>query len=936
MTAAGTHVVFGTGPAGRAVADALLDQGTRVRMVNRTGAPVLTGVETIGGDATDVDFARDVAADADTVYFCLNAPNYHRWAEEFPPLQRAVLGAAKSADAKLVVLENLYMYGPSTGPLRETTPVNPTSAKSRTRAAMSAELLDAHQRGEVRVVIGRASDFVGPGVRDSALGQFVFQPALAGKRAQTMGRPDTQHTYSYVPDVGRNLVLLGSRDDAYGQVWHLPNPETRTTRHIIIDVYAAAGQRRTDVTALKRPMLRALGLFNRNVRELLHTYYQFAAPFVVDDSAFRRRVRRPHDALGRHRRQHRRLVPRPRRTTRVLHRSRRGHNLGGGRMMSSLASLVVRRRRAVITIWVVLLIGAGTIGSSAFSVLSSSFGAGPSTESGRVTERLDDLAETGGEIAIIADGIDIDDPAVAASLAAGLERVAAIDGVIAVADPWSTGSDALRASDGRAALAVVTVTGGLDEEAEIELAHQITDVARDLDAPEVLVGGNVLVGEQFGTASENDLLRGEAIALPIAFLAMIFLLGGLRAAGMPMLVALAGVITSLAVLVAATMLGDVSIFSINVVNMLGIGLGIDYGLLMVSRFREERGRGRELHDAVIQTVATAGKTVVFSALTVAVAMCGLFVFGLPILTSFGIAGLGVVLLCMAAAVTLLPATLAAVGGRIPPTAPVADVAGRFYRLTRSVQSHALAVGAAAVAVLILLGVPFLDARFEIGDARTLPRSSEVRDVALTLADRFPARGTDPVTVIADTERRQRRVRRLVRAALDNARRRRHLHPARHTARPHRRRRHARRDLTGSRSIRTRRPASRHTANLRHRSRRHRRRAHRHQSQAQRTPPVGRPPRRRRHTRAAVPHDRLDHRADQGRRHEHPQPLRQLRSPGLDLPARTPRRVLRLRLRRRPRPVDAGAHPHLRLRALDGLRGLPALTHQRSARRDRRQ
>ena len=237
---------------------------------------------------------------------------------------------------------------------------------------------------------------------------------------------------------------------------------------------------------------------------------------------------------------------------------------------------------------------------------------------------------------------------------AGLERIAAIDGVIAVVDPWSTGSDALRASDGRAALAVVTVTGGLDEEAEVELAHEITDVARDLDAPEVLVGGNVLVGEQFGTASENDLLRGEAIALPIAFVAMIFLLGGLRAAGMPFLVALAGVVTSLAVLVAATVLGDVSIFSINVVNMLGIGLGIDYGLLMVNRFREERGHGRELHDAVVQTVATAGTTVVFSALTVAVAMCGLFVFGVPILSSFGIAGLGVVLLCMAAAVTLLP------------------------------------------------------------------------------------------------------------------------------------------------------------------------------------------------------------------------------------------------------------------------------------------
>ena len=420
-------------------------------------------------------------------------------------------------------------------------------------------------------------------------------------------------------------------------------------------------------------------------------------------------------------------------------------------MMSSLASLVVRRRRVVITVWLAVLIGAGTIGSSAFSVLSSSFGAGPSTESGRVAERLDELSETGGEIAVIADDIDVDDPAVAAPIRAGLDRIAAIDGVVAVVDPWSIESDALRAGDGRAALAVVTITGGLDEEAELELAHQIADVARDLDAPQVLVGGNVLVGEQFGTASERDLLRGEAVALPIAFMAMVFLLGGLRAAGMPMLVAVAGVVTSLAVLVAATLIGDVSIFSINVVNMLGIGLGIDYGLLMVSRFREERGGGRELHDAVVETVATAGKTVVFSALTVAVAMCGLFVFGLPILSSFGIAGLGVVLLCMAAAVTLLPAVLASAGGKIPPTAPVTDVAGRFYRLTGWVQRHAVAVGAAAVVVLLLLGVPFLGARFEIGDARALPRSSEVRDVALTLADRFPARGTEPVTVIAEVE-----------------------------------------------------------------------------------------------------------------------------------------------------------------------------------------
>ena len=339
-------------------------------------------------------------------------------------------------------------------------------------------------------------------------------------------------------------------------------------------------------------------------------------------------------------------------------------------MAQRLGSFVVRRRRAVIITWVLLIVAGATIGSSAFSVLSSEFGAGGATESGQVAQRLDDLAETGGEIAIIVDGIDVDDPAIADRVTDGLATIAALDGVVAVTDYWSTDLGALRATDGRAALAVITLTGGLEEEAELELAHEVEDLAREIDAPTVLVGGNLLVGEQFETASEHDLLRGEAIALPIAIIAMFFILGGAVAAGMPLLVAFAGVVMSLALLVGATMIGDVSIFSVNVVNMLGIGLGIDYGLLMVNRFREERGHGRDVHDAVAQTVATAGTTVMFSALTVAVAMSGLFVFGIPLLTSFGIAGLGVVLLCMAAAVTLLPATLAVVGRRIKPLKPV--------------------------------------------------------------------------------------------------------------------------------------------------------------------------------------------------------------------------------------------------------------------------
>jgi nucleoside-diphosphate-sugar epimerase len=280
------HVVFGSGPAGRAVATELVRQGLSTRVVNRSGRPVLAGIETAAGDVNDPTFARTAALDATTVYFCLNAPHYHRWAEEFPPLQEAVLDAASAAGARLVVLENLYMYGPTAGvPMSESTPHNPTSTKSAVRAEMSAQLMDAHCRGRVEVAIGRAADFIGPGVTASALGELVFASALTGKPARTMGRPDTPHSYSYVPDVGRNLVLLGSRDEAYGRSWHLPNPTTRSTREIITDIYAALDQP-ARISVLKRSTLRAIGLFNRDVRELLATFYQFDAPFVADHGAF--------------------------------------------------------------------------------------------------------------------------------------------------------------------------------------------------------------------------------------------------------------------------------------------------------------------------------------------------------------------------------------------------------------------------------------------------------------------------------------------------------------------------------------------------------------------------------------------------------------------------------------------------------------------------
>ena len=281
------HVVFGTGQVGHPLVEQLVAQGHDVVAVNRKGQGDFPGARVVGGDATDAAFTTSVLTGADVAYFCLNAMNYERWDEEFPPLQRGVLAGAASAGARLVVLENLYSYGPPQGrDLVETMAPNPTSRKSATRAAMTEELLRAHAAGQVEVAIGRASDYFGPGAVRSALGETVFGTALTGKTAQVMGNPDQLHSYSYTPDVAAALITLGTAPAGVGQVWHLPVAEPRTTRQIIEQVYALADNK-PRVLAAGRTTLRALGLVKPAMREYLHTLYQFTDRWVVDDRKFR-------------------------------------------------------------------------------------------------------------------------------------------------------------------------------------------------------------------------------------------------------------------------------------------------------------------------------------------------------------------------------------------------------------------------------------------------------------------------------------------------------------------------------------------------------------------------------------------------------------------------------------------------------------------------
>ncbi len=281
------QVIFGTGAIGLATYQALHRRGETVRLVNRSGqAKVPDDVEVVGGDASDPIFAADVAQGAAVVYQTLN-PAYPEWATQFPGLQAGVLAAAEAAQARLVSMENVYMYGrPAGQELTEDRGYAAHTEKGALRGRMARELLAAHRAGRVEVAIGRASDYFGPrGGAQSNLGDRVFPAALAGKTATVLGDPDQPHSYTYIPDIGEGLAVLGEHPDATGQVWHLPNdPATRTTRQLVDLVYELAGQSRTRLRSMPAVMLRILGLINPTIRELLEMQYQFEEPFIVNSS----------------------------------------------------------------------------------------------------------------------------------------------------------------------------------------------------------------------------------------------------------------------------------------------------------------------------------------------------------------------------------------------------------------------------------------------------------------------------------------------------------------------------------------------------------------------------------------------------------------------------------------------------------------------------
>jgi len=277
------HVVFGTGPLGSYTARELVNLGKTVRMINRSGKAdrLPAGVEVVASDAYDVTKNIEVTRGAVSIYQCAQ-PHYYEWAEKFPPLQQAILEAASKNGAKLVVGDNLYMYGDPHGqPIREDSPIQPNTKKGKVRAAMAQEVLDAHNAGKIRAAIGRASDFFGPGY--DVFADLVIRPALAGKAVNVLGRTDQSHTFSYVADFGRLLATLGTREEALGQVWFTPSPAAVMQAELVKMLEAELG-RPVRVMAAGAMMARLIGLFNKDMAETVEMIYEWTGPFVMDSS----------------------------------------------------------------------------------------------------------------------------------------------------------------------------------------------------------------------------------------------------------------------------------------------------------------------------------------------------------------------------------------------------------------------------------------------------------------------------------------------------------------------------------------------------------------------------------------------------------------------------------------------------------------------------
>ena len=281
------HVVVGAGAMGRQVAAHLAERGSEVAVVTRSGTDTgVAGVDHVAADASDADRLTEIVTGAGALYNCANPGDYTKWASVWPPLASAMLTAAERTGAIYAITGNLYPYGPLDEPMTEAHPDAATDKKGRLRVAMWADALAAHREGRARVVEVRASDFVGPGVGDNGHINRHLATLKAGKRAWVIGSADQPHSFTDVGDAARLLVAAAEDESSHGRIWHAPTNPPLTQRQVITDVARAGGFPEPKVSAVPGAVLAAASVvpFMRELRDMA---YQWARPYVLDDTATR-------------------------------------------------------------------------------------------------------------------------------------------------------------------------------------------------------------------------------------------------------------------------------------------------------------------------------------------------------------------------------------------------------------------------------------------------------------------------------------------------------------------------------------------------------------------------------------------------------------------------------------------------------------------------
>jgi RND superfamily putative drug exporter len=408
-------------------------------------------------------------------------------------------------------------------------------------------------------------------------------------------------------------------------------------------------------------------------------------------------------------------------------------------MPNALSRWSIRRPVLVLLVWLATVAAAFTVGVGVFTRLVSDVGLVPGSESDRAYALI---AQAGPEpiaLTAIVHGRSAADPSVRGAVDAALADLRGLPGVVDVADPVPS------TAMGDAVLVRLWLTPGDRAEATATAAEQRL---RRIATGSVIVAGGPLTDNEFNAQAQADVQRAELLTTPVVLLLLLLVFGGLIAAGLPLLIAVAGVGGTLGMLYGFSLVTDVSVYAIQVATMLSVGLAVDYGLLMVSRFKEERALDAGIRGAVERTAATAGRTVAYSGLTVAAVLAGLLVFPEPFLRSMGLAGIGVVAVVVMAALTLLPALLVLLGHRIRPAPPVPAGGGMFARIARVVQRRPLVAMAAAAAAVLVLALPVLDLRLAQVDARLLPDATQSRQLHDAVAVHFPDLARpDPILVV---------------------------------------------------------------------------------------------------------------------------------------------------------------------------------------------